>query len=120
MAWTGSSQHIRIVLKVKVGREFLGDHPMGIMDHKGMTNLVTGISCASVPNLAAKKNTVSSLTEEALFFGAIPSGLVFSIRSTRSMAARDEFSGAYCLSHVIEIKVGGGNIDRHLQTRISP
>ena len=63
---------MRIVLKIKVGGELLGEHPMGIMDHKGMTNLVTGISCASVPNLAAKKNTVSSLTEEALFFDAIP------------------------------------------------
>lgn len=94
LAWTGSSQHIRIVLKVKVGRELLGDHPMGVVDHKGVTNLVTGIGCASVPNFAAKKNTVSSLAEEALFFGAIPIGLVFSIRSTRPMAARDDFGGS--------------------------
>ena len=94
LTWAGSSQHIWIVLKIKVGGELLGDHPMGIMDHKGMTNLVTGISCASVPNLAAKKNTVSSLTEEALFFDAIPIGFVFSIRSTRPMAARDDFGGA--------------------------
>jgi hypothetical protein len=44
LAWTGRSQHIRIVLKVKVRRELLGDHPMGVMNHKGVTNLVTGIS----------------------------------------------------------------------------
>ena len=94
LAWTGSSQHIRIVLKVKVGRKFLGDHPMGVVDHKGVAKLVTGIGCASVPNFAAKKNTVSSLAEETLFFDAIPIGLVFSIRPTRPMAARDDFGGS--------------------------
>ena len=71
--------------------ELLGDHPMGVMDHKGMTNLVTGISCTSVPNLATKKNTISGPAEKALFFDAIPIGFVFPIRSTGPMAARDDF-----------------------------
>ena len=61
LAWTGSSQHMRIVLKIKVGRELLGDHPMGVMNHKGVTNLVTDISCASMPNFAAKKIQSSDL-----------------------------------------------------------
>jgi len=30
LAWTGSSQHMRIILKVKVRRELLADHLMGV------------------------------------------------------------------------------------------
>jgi len=55
--------------------------------------------------IALRKNTVARLAEEALFFDAIPINRSrVSIRSTRSMAARGDFSGAYCLSHVIEKK----------------
>ena len=75
LAWTGSRQHIRIVLKVYIGRELLGDHPLGVVDHKSVTNLVTGVGYAAVPNFAAKENTVSSSTEEALFLDTIQIGL---------------------------------------------
>ena len=44
---------------------------MGVINHKGVTNLVTGISCASMP-IALRKNTVVRLAEEALFFDVIP------------------------------------------------
>ena len=107
-------EHIRVVLKVEIRRKLLGDHPLGVVDHEGVTDLVTDVGSASVPDFAAEKDAVTGLAEEALLLHTVPVGFpLLRVRpSTGQVAAGDELGGTKFLGHIVEIEVRGGDVDR--------
>jgi hypothetical protein len=134
MAWWLTISHLRVLAEeaelalVRGGEELLieregpggealGDGAMGVVDLEQVADLVAGVLGAGVPDLAAEEEDVTSLAEHgfelAAFVGRI--GLLTPVKTAARLVAAGDYVGrGEGLVEVIEVVVGGAEIDREV------
>ena len=118
LAAAGHGQDLRVELEpVQIRRKALRDPALRVADLQQMAHAVAAVGAAAMPHLAAKDHHVARVAEDALLLPSLP-GRVAVGRAAGAVAAGDEAGRADLLGEVVQVVVGGGDVDRNAHARV--